>query len=194
MTKKWTFLDHLPHLPRLVNVVCELPLERDSQFEIGLQVLWQNHSPSIGLTILWFKDIWRGRQKECGVKRWVKKLPWKFFDSWNMGLRFPIWDWVAGAMTKCIVPAWLYCAPHVSGSYGSYIVYAFSAVTLFDNKFTLPASCKLKVGTMAQCGLKIKVRKSRKQFMVSSIFPNKNEQFFYPILSRFYRNCLEISG
>jgi hypothetical protein len=98
--------------------------------------------------------IWRGRQKECGVKRWVKKLPWKFFDSWNMGLRFPIWDWVAGAMTKCIVPAWLYCAPHVSGSYSSYIVYAFSAVTLFDNKFTLPASCKLKVGTIAQWGQK----------------------------------------
>ena len=129
----------------------------DFQFEIGLQVQWQNQnqnqSPTIRLTILWSKDIWQGRQKECGVKRWVKKLPWKFFDSWNMGLRFPIWDWVAGAMTKCIVPAWLYCAPHVSGSYSCYIVYAFSAVTLFDNKFTLPASCKLKVGTMAQCGL-----------------------------------------
>ena len=153
---------------------------------ILLQLAWLFYDSKI------FDEV--GRQKECGVKRWVKKLPWKFFDSWNMGLRFPIWDWVAGAMTKCIVPAWLYCAPHVSGSYGSYIVYAFSAVTLFDNKFTLPASCKLKVGTMAQCGLKIKVRKSRKQFMVSSIFPNKNEQFFYPILSRFYRNCLEISG
>ena len=129
----------------------------DFQFEIGLQVQWQNQnqnqSPTIRLTILWSKDIWQDRQKECGVKRWVKKLPWKFFDSWNMGLRFPIWDWVAGAMTKCIVPAWLYCAPHVSGSYSCYIVYAFSAVTLFDNKFTLPASCKLKVGTMAQCGL-----------------------------------------
>ena len=141
----------------------------DFQFEIGLQVQWQNQnqnqSPTIRLTILWSKDIWQGRQKECGVKRWVKKLPWKFFDSWNMGLRFPIWDWVAGAMTKCIVPAWLYCAPHVSGSYSCYIVYAFSAVTLFDNKFTLPASCKLKVGTMAQCGLKIwAVHKRRRNF------------------------------
>ena len=153
---------------------------------------------TIGLTILWFKDIWRGRQKECGVKRWVKKLPWKFFDSWNMGLRFPIWDWVAGAMTKCIVPAWLYCAPHVSGSYSSYIVYAFSAVTLFDNKFTLPASCKLKVGTMAQCGLKkyieIKVKKSRRQWCPqfyqktnkkslswgSSFWGNRSSNIFWP--------------
>ena len=44
---------------------------------------------------------------------WMSKKK-SFFDSWNMGLRFPIWDWVAGAMTKCIVPAWLYCVAHVS--------------------------------------------------------------------------------
>ena len=57
----------------------------------------------------------------------VASFTWKDFDSWNMGLRFPIWDWVAGAMTKCIVPAWLYCVAHV-----------------FDNKFTLELHLGLK--------------------------------------------------
>lgn len=48
-----------------------------------------------------FGPLWRFDRGADKKRMWWQKDEQSFFDSWNMGLwRFPIWDWVAGAMTK----------------------------------------------------------------------------------------------
>ena len=48
-----------------------------------------------------FGPLWRFDRGADKKRMWWQKDEHSFFDSWNMGLkRFPIWDWVAGAMTK----------------------------------------------------------------------------------------------